>query len=246
MPTEICTVCGESYPGDDRDGLIAAALDHYTRVHPAWGLTKVAIENYYDAKDRLSDRTERLDSIGPVEVHRITPDRVEDALGFLDRDAFAGNPEWAACYCMFFHREDPQQNGNNSWRENRAAMGDRLATGSTIAYLAYVDGRPAGWCNASLRSAYPTQRTGVGDDEVGVIVCFAIAPPYRKHGVSHRLLEAALDGYRALGIKRAQAHPVLDNKEDAPNYHGPLSLYLDTGFEIVERNERTALVEKLL
>lgn len=198
--------------------------------------------NWVEAKERISGPTERLDSIGGIEVHQVTPDRIEEVLRFFDRDGFAGNPEWAACYCMFYHREDPQTNGGNPWRKNREDLVRRLQEGSTIGYLAYVDGTPAGWCNASLRSAYPVRRKGVDDDRVGVVACFVIAPPYRKHGVSKRLLEAAIEGFKARGVERVEAHPLLEAKEDAPNYHGPLTLYVGAGFEEIERDERSATV----
>lgn len=246
MPTETCGACGATYSGEDRGALVAAALDHYTTVHPEWGLNKTAIENYLDAKDRLSDATERLPSIGPIEVHQATPDRIDDVLGFFDRDAYAGTPEWAACYCMFFHRDNPQTNGGNPWRQNRADLAERLQFGSTVGYLAYVDGKAAGWCNASLRSAYPIARKGTEDEEVGVVACFVIAPPYRKHGIARRLLDAAIDGFRARGVKRVQAHPVMGTDKDTHNYHGPLSLYLSAGFEVAEQDERSAVVVKEL
>lgn len=224
--------------------MIDAALIHYSTAHGEWGLDRIAVENYYDAKDRLSDAVERLDEIGQVEVHQVTPDRVDDALRFLDHDGFAGNPQWAHCYCMHFHREDPHENGNNRWDKNRADLADRLGAGTTTAYLAYVDGKPAGWCNASVRSAYPTRSKGEQDDAVGVVSCFVIAPAYRRHGLSRRLLDAAMEGFTQMGLSKVQAHPRLESPHDAGFFFGPLPLYLGAGFEIVEKRENSALVEK--
>lgn len=246
MPTETCDTCGATMSGDDRVALVASALDHYTTVHPEWGLNGIAVENYFDAKDRLSNATERLASVGRIEVHQVTPDRIDALLVFLDRDGFAGNPEWASCYCMFFHRDDPRTNGSNPWRQNRADLDERIRRGATIGYLAYTYGKPAGWCNASPRSAYPIRRKGTEDDKVGLVACFVIAPPYRRHGVAGKLLEAAIEEFRARGMKRVQAHPRISTEDDAPNYHGPLSLYLEAGFEIIEQNEKSAVVVKEL
>ncbi len=55
-----------------------------------------------------------------------------------------------------------------------------------------------------------------------------------------------MEGFRARGIKRVEAHPVIGKEGDAPNYHGPLPLYLQAGFEELERDEKTALVAKEL
>ena len=246
MLTETCDACGATLSGETREEFVADALDHYSTVHPKWGLKQTSIENWVDAMDRVSEATERLDSIGNVEVHQATADRIDDVLRFFDHDAFADNAGWAACYCMFYHRDDLKTFPNTPWRKNREDLAQRLQEGSTIGYLAYVDGKPAGWCNASLRSAYPVRHKGSEDDEVGVVACFVIAPPYRRHGLSQKLLDAAVDGFRARGIKRVEAHPVIGKEGDAPSYHGPLPLYLSAGFEEVERDEKTVLVAKEL
>ena len=244
MLEETCTACGWMFSGKDRDGLAAAGAAHFEEAHPQWGLTKTAVANWLDAKDRLSGQTERLDVVDKIEVHQVTPDRVEDVLSFFDHDGYAGNPEWASCYCVFFHQEDPEVTLNRPWRQNREELKSRLTEGRTIGYLAYADGRRAGWCNASIRSAYPTRKTGESDDEVGVVACFVIAPPYRRHGVAQKLLDAALDGFRARGINRVEAHPRVDASGDSQNFQGPLSLYIGAGFAEVTRDEKTALVAK--
>jgi GNAT superfamily N-acetyltransferase len=223
-----------------------AAVEHYGEAHSEWGLSETAIINWLDAKDRLSGQVERLDGLGEVEVHQVSRDRIEDVLSFFDHDGFAGNPEWASCYCMFFHREDPDSNGNQPWRQNREGLKSSLEAGTTIGYLAYIDGRPGGWCNASLRSAYPTRRTGESDDEVGVVTCFVIAPPYRRHGLAQKLLDAALEGFRSRGVKRVEAHPPAEATADPQNFQGPLSLYIGAGFTEVARHERNVLVAKEL
>jgi GNAT superfamily N-acetyltransferase len=247
METDTCDACSVVVTADDRPALEAAMLEHFTTTHPEWGITATAVTNYYDAKERVGDRpTERLDTIGDVVVYPVTPERVDDVIEFFDGDAFADNPAWGVCYCMFFHRDEPANNSNNPWRQNRAEIAERLRAGTTIGYLAYVEGRVAGWCNASLRSAYPTRRKGDHDDDVGVVACFVIGPQYRRHGVSSRLLDAALAGFAGRGIRRVEAHPVIGSDDDAPNYHGPLPLYLAKGFVEVSRDERSALVVKEL
>lgn len=44
---------------------------------------------------------------GPaITVLRLAPERRDDYLRFLDHDrgpAFADNPEWARCYCHYYH-----------------------------------------------------------------------------------------------------------------------------------------------
>lgn len=242
MRQETCDACGAQWGGGDKAELVQAGLDHFTSVHPEWGLNRISIENYIDAKDRITGATERLEKIHHVEVVEVTTERIEDALDFFDRDGFADNPGWASCYCMFYHRDDPQSNGSMAWKKNRDDLRKRLEDGTTLAYLAYVDGKPGGWCNASPRAAYPVRRTGVADESTGVVACFVIAPPYRRHGLSRMLLNAAIEGFRSRGINLVEAHPLVESVDDAPNYHGPMSLYLEAGFVVAEQDEKKARV----
>jgi GNAT superfamily N-acetyltransferase len=244
MLAEVCEACETKLSGADRAELLAESIDHFNTAHPEWGLTEMSVSNWLDAKQRLTGSTERLPAIGDVEVRRVTGERVDDLLNFFDHDGFAGNPGWASCYCVFYHQDDPPTSGGRPWRQNRDEIERRLRDGSTVGFLAYVDGRPAGWCNASPRSAYPVRRKGIEDDEVGVVACFVIAPAYRRHGLARQLLVTAVDNFKSSGMKRVEAHPVLGTEDDAPNYHGPLPLYIEAGFREVERDERSALVAK--
>ena len=245
MRKETCDDCGTVLSGNDVASLTAVAQAHFDSAHAEWGLSKTSVSNWLDAKKRITGSTERLQVIGKIDVYAVTAERIDDVLAFFDHDGFADNPGWASCYCVFYNQDDLQTAGGRPWEQNRAELEARLRTGSTVGYLAYVDGKLAGWCNASPRTAYPVRRTGQ-DDGVGVVACFVIAPPYRRHGLARRLLDSAIEGFAERGIRRVEAHPVIGTESDAPNYHGPLSLYMDAGFTEVERNERTALVVKEL
>jgi GNAT superfamily N-acetyltransferase len=77
-----------------------------------------------------------------------------------------------------------------------ATMAERLRGGTTLGYLAYVDGRPAGWVNASLRSEYGLYRLvdpdGPEPRSVIGVSCFVIAPPFRRHGIASALLDRVM------------------------------------------------------
>jgi ribosomal protein S18 acetylase RimI-like enzyme len=242
--------CGTTVSADDLDSLVPVALDHFTQQHPDLGIQQHEVRDYLEAEERLTGGTERLDEIGAVEFHEATADRLDDLLAFFDHDAFADNPAWASCYCMCHH-----VGGGSSpeWRartasQNRADLAERIRAGTTIGHLAYVDGRVAAWVNASPRSAFPEHagRDGNPDDEVGSIVCFVVAPPYRRHGLAERLLEEACRGFAQRGLRFAEAYPFREPRDDATAYHGPLSLYLDAGFTEVSEDERGVVVHKEL
>lgn len=246
MRTTTC-MCGTEVTGETLDGLVGAVLGHVREAHPNLPVTEGNVRDYLEATERLSDATERLDEIGAVEIHEATPERLDDLLGFFDRDAFAGNPAWAGCYCMCHHC------GSAEWPERRAAQNrtdliERVEAGTTTGLLAYAAGKPAAWCNASPRSTLPEHR---GHDEhpdeaVGCVVCFVVAPPYRRHGLAARLLDAALESFGARGFTHAEAYPRRETTGDPGAYHGPLELYLSRGFAEVVEEGNVVTVQKAL
>ncbi len=217
----------------DTETLVDPVKAHFDEAHPEFGLTTTSVRNYLEAEDRSTGPTERLDSIGRVEIRPITPEAGEEAMHFFDTDAFPDNPAWGACYCMFFPRgghANPDW-GDQPWRVNRSDQLDRIARGQTTGMLAYVDGRLAGWCNATARSEFPGFSTG---DDAGVasVVCFVIAPPYRGHGLATRLLEAVVGEYGAKGFTRLEAYPARDPADEREAFHGSLDLFRELGFEV--------------
>ena len=182
--------------GDSVDVVADRFVDHARESHD-WPYPEEALRNYArnyaEANVRLTGDTKRLSHIGEVTIHPVSQPRIDDWINFFDHDAFAGNPDWASCYCLEPHLPATDENPERPWREVRATMVDRLSNGGTYGYLAYVDGTPAGWVNASPRSNYGMYRMidPDGPDPASVIgvSCFIIAPPYRRHGLAARLLD---------------------------------------------------------
>ena len=170
-------------------------------------------------------------------IRELSPALVDDFLGFFDRDAFPDNPEWSACYCRFWQHGGTREDWDRATAgENRAAMAERIRGGEAQGLLAYRDGKPVGWCQASrprhLTSLGCWLRASPGED-TGCITCFVVTPSSRRCGVARRLLEAALDFFRRSGLAQAEAYPSQGADSDASNYPGPLDLYLQAGFRII-------------
>ena len=182
------------------------------------------------------------------EIKELSPALRDDYLAFFDRDAFADNPHWAKCYCYFNHAPHDREDWEaRTGEQNRAAAADLIDRGIMHGYLAYVDGRPAGWCNANLIRHYTILKGNTQDpDRTGAITCFVVAQPYRGAGVARRLLDAACEGSRARGITLVEAYPRREAATDASNYHGPLALYLEAGFEPVSESDNIVTVQKRL
>ena len=185
-----------------------------------------------------------------IEVHPLTPARLPDFLGFFDGDAFADNPRWASCYCQCYYEDHSQV----VWKhrtapQNRALACERAASGAMQGFLAYAGGRVAGWCNAAPRHLLralddePTPDT----EQVGAIICFVVAPQFRRQGVSSALLAAACEGLRAQGLRIAEANPRPEATSAAENHFGPLAMYLAAGFGVHRTDDDGSVyVRKLL
>lgn len=243
-----CFECHESVEGVDLAGLGDAFIAH-ARAEHSWPHTDQGIRNYAEATQRLTGPADRLAIIGEVVIHPVTDDRIDDWLRLFDHDVFVGKPEWAACYCLEPHVHRPGATPPDaSWQENRAEMTTRLGGGRAFGYLAYVDDVPAGWVNASRRSDYTlfsdVDDGGFEPSAVVGVSCFAVAPPYRDHGLAGALLDRVIEDAADRGAEWVEAYPF--NKGSAPqiNFRGPTSMYLERGFEPVEVRERDTVMRR--
>jgi len=185
-------------------------------------------------------------------IRELAPELHDDYLRFFDYDAFVDNPAWAGCYCMYYHFSGKDEEWHvSATSENRAAISNLIRKGKAHGLLAYVGGKPVGWCKAERRAAIPKLNLFKGlqvDDaeRVGSIVCFVIAKPYRGRGIARRLLDAACDVFARQGLAFAEAYPYKHAVSEADNYPGPLKMYLDAGFSVFREVEKRVIVRKPL
>ena len=237
-----CFECGELVEARDTDEVIRAFVGHGRTKH-AWSYPEEAVRNYArnyaEAVERLTGGTERLPEIREVTTFPVAEDRINDWLRFFDHDAFAGNPDWASCYCLEPHAPPTPELPERAWRDSRAMMVDRLRSGTTFGYLADVDGRPVGWVNASFRSEYGFYRLvdpdGPPPRSVIGISCFIIAPPFRRHGIALALLDRVIADAHDRGGLWIEAYPHTNPQaSDAGHFRGTRSMYELRGFRPIE------------
>jgi len=188
----------------------------------------------------------------PITIRALTAALLPDYLHFFDHLAFVDNPHWASCYCYYYLANHDELNWQSrTGAANRAAMRGLIAANQAHGYLAYLGDAPVGWCHAGPRRYFAAldndAELRVTDaDEVGSIVCFIVARDYRQRGVATQLLTAACEGFAAQGLQVAEAYPRLGHASDAANYHGPVAMYLNAGFQIVREFRDVAVVRKTL
>jgi GNAT superfamily N-acetyltransferase len=247
-----CFACHAVIEADGPEAAADAFLAHGRESH-TWDYPEEALRNYArnyaEATERLTGSAERRSDIGAVSVHPVTEDRIDDWLDFFDHDAFVGNPGWASCYCIEPHEPATPEQPERGWRTNRRTMVERIRGGATFGYLAYVDGRPVGWVNASLRSDYGLYRAvdpdGPEPRSVIGVSCFVVAPPFRRHGIASALLDRVIADASARGASWIEAYPRNEPEEGDPgHFRGPRSIYDERGFEPIEGRERDTVVRR--
>jgi GNAT superfamily N-acetyltransferase len=167
-------------------------------------------------------------------MRALAPELLEDYLRFFDHDAFADNPAWGFCYCRLHHfPHDRRDWRETTAEENREAVIGLILDGTLRGYLAYLEDKPVGWCNARPRVRMTTTPDYEEPDAavIGSIMCFLVAKEHRRKGISRRLLEAACAGFAAQGLTTAEAYVPKGVQGDAKNHAGPVSMYLSAGFE---------------
>ena len=196
---------------------------------------------------------ERLPEIGEIEVRDVTPERVGDYLDFFDHRAFRDFPAWQSCYCMETHRDHTDEEwSERTGEDNRSDMQAMIGDGRVTALLAYVDGKPVGWCNygETTRLSGVMMKLKLDAAEhagVGSIACFVIASQYRGHGVATRLLDAAIERLKGRGLRAVEAYPRRQEDSSAQaNYRGSLRMYETAGFEPYRKTDRYFVMRKSL
>ena len=246
MIERICPL-GDSAPivAVDIDEFSETFFAHVKAEHADLPYPDEAVRNFGAGLARMTGGEARLEEIGAVEVHRVTADRINDWLQLFDHDVFAGMPQWSACYCTEPHRFTGEPGSNvGTWREKRAVMIERFRDGTTQGYLAYVDGRPAGWVNASTRDEYALFRRGDDDDACTIgVSCFAIAPPFRGHGVAKALLDRVVADAATRDAQWVEAYP-FNERHDTPNFRGDRRMYDERGFTEVKVRARDTVVRR--
>ena len=183
-----------------------------------------------------------------IEIKPLTPALAEDFLRFFDFSAFSDNPDWAGCYCCFYHFGEKEWE-TRSGGENRGFAMESIQSGKMHGYLAYLEAEPVGWANANDRGAYKRLEQNQDLEDNGKIlsvVCFTVAPKCRRHGVATKLLAAAIDGAKKDGYDYVEAYPIKNAFTESLCYHGHVEMFRKQGFKTVKETESYWVMRKAL
>lgn len=176
-----------------------------------------------------------------LEVHPLTSDRWKDLVAlFGERGACGG------CWCMWW-RLARSAFVKGKGAGNRRALRKIVEGDGVPGLIAYFDGTPAGWCSVAPREDYPVLSRSrvlapVDDRPVWSIVCFFVAKPFRRGGLTASLIEGALAYAKKKGASIVEGYPVEPKKGSLPDafaYTGLASSFRRAGFAEVARRSAT-------
>lgn len=158
-----------------------------------------------------------------------------------------------ACSCMFYRlsgRESEPPPGCTRAEANRARMKALIEAGEFTGLIGYRGRTPVGWVSFGPRAAYrklarsPVMKP-VDDKPVWSIICFVVPAEFRRRGVAHALLRAAVDYARKHGAAIVEGYP-FDRKtrtDDESMWFGSKSMFDAAGFdEVARRRPRRPIV----
>ncbi|HZM70154.1 MAG TPA: GNAT family N-acetyltransferase [Candidatus Cryosericum sp.] len=171
----------------------------------------------------------------------LTPSRWSDLERlFGDRGACGG------CWCMYWRLTRPEfERGKGAG--NRRAFKTLVAKGTARGVIAYHDREPVAWCAAGPREDFPRLARSrvlspIDDQPVWSVTCFFVLRPYRRRGLTVRLLAAAAEMAGRAGARLVEGYPVESRGARMPDvfaWTGLSGAFRRAGFEECARRSPT-------
>lgn len=142
---------------------------------------------------------------------------------------------------------------NHSQFEKRKGSGNKKAlrrlvrSGRVPGVLAYAGGSPVGWCSVAPRPEFSFLERSrvlapVDERPVWSVTCLFVARPFRRRGLSVKLLKAAVGLVRRQGGRIVEGYPVEVTKGALPDvfaWTGLAAAYRRAGFREAARRSAT-------
>jgi GNAT superfamily N-acetyltransferase len=166
----------------------------------------------------------------------------------------------ARCQCQRYKLHRLESFGSFSAEERAHRLRDQTQAGhpssvTTSGLVAYLDGKPVGWCAVEPRTAYEglirnnrvpwSGRDERKDDEsVWAVTCLLVRAGFRRRGLSAVLAKAAVELARERGARALEAYPMTTTDALSEELHpGTVSVLADAGLaEIGRPTQRRAVM----
>ena len=146
-------------------------------------------------------------------------------------------PESNVCFCLSYRVLSSKENLALRGPERGERVAELCRQDPPPGVLAYDGDEPVGWAAVHPRAdtsfAKNRRIPHVDDLDVWSVWCIRVRPGHRKQGISHRLLEGAVEFARSYGAPAIEGYPV-DNRGEKVDltmaYVGTRTLFERAGF----------------
>ena len=192
-----------------------------------------------------------------ITIKPLVPELAADYFDFFENRAFTDDSPYR-CYCQVYQMSKEQYQATYEYskqdpgRVSREIAEQQIADGVLRGYLAYVDGKSIGWCNANDRANYPAEPIHDVPFHASVelkekaVVCFEISPDYRGKGVATALLNHVIADAIAEGYIAVVSFPEVRAERYEWDTQGPVRLYEKAGFSKVSEKNGKLVMRKVL
>jgi GNAT superfamily N-acetyltransferase len=177
-----------------------------------------------------------------IETKELTPDLWPE----VER-LFGAKGACGGCWCQYWRLAKGEKWDIIKGDVAKERLRQGVATGRTMGVLAFVEGKPVGWCTFGPRPSLARldRAPSLACDDASVawsIPCFFVAKDFRRKGVAGALLEAALRAIEAKGGRIAEGYPSRPDAEGkyvpSFSYTGTISLFARAGFVPADDRDR--------
>ncbi|MEJ2720686.1 MAG: GNAT family N-acetyltransferase [bacterium] len=150
------------------------------------------------------------------------------------------------CWCMAWRlRRKDWEAGKGS--RNKRAFKEIVDSGAAPGILGYLGSEPIAWCAVAPRSVYSVLERSrvlkpIDDKPVWSVSCLFVLQPYRRRGVSTRMLKVAVKFAKNRGAAIVEGYPVEPTMAKTPDpfvWTGIPSAFERAGFREVARRSKT-------
>lgn len=151
-----------------------------------------------------------------LKFHPATASRWADLEAlFGERGACGG------CWCMAW-RLPRKESQAGKGAGNRRALRRIVASGEKPGILGYLGKEPVAWCSVAPREKFVVLANSrvlrpVDDTPVWSVSCMFVKRPYRRRGISARMLRAAVEFAAKQGAKVVEGYPVVPSMVKMPD-----------------------------
>lgn len=150
------------------------------------------------------------------------------------------------CWCMA-HRLKTSVYNELKGEGNHRAQKELVWEGKKNGLLLFCEDQAIGWISIAPREEFykiENSRIYKRNDTQTIysITCFFVRKDLRRKGISHQLIEAALDYSRCSGIKVVEAYPVIPYAAKMPDafaWTGIYSVFQKAGFFVYSNKSKS-------